>query len=154
MEDQLVDVPVSQQASPPRAEPSVHVEISSSSGTQSPLAQTETPNSPEMNSPFQPDPPSPPRAQSPTGQAETSTPAEANPTSLQPKASGLPETTPTPSHTKASALPGISSSSTIPEVAPEQNPAPAQEVRHEVNICTLILLSFTSNTPDSTILLS
>jgi hypothetical protein len=33
-------------------------------------------------------------------------------------------------------LPGISSSPIIPEVAPEQNPAPSQEVRHEVNICT------------------
>jgi hypothetical protein len=44
MVDQLVDVPISQQASPPRAEPPVQVEISSSSGTQSPPAQTETPN--------------------------------------------------------------------------------------------------------------
>jgi hypothetical protein len=136
MEDQLVDVPVSQQASPPRVEPPVQVEISSSLGTQSPPAQTETPNSPEMNSPFQPDPPSPPRAQSPTGQAGTSTPAELNPTSLQPEASGLPETAPAPSNTEASALLGISSSSIIPKVAPEQNPAPAQEVRHEVTICT------------------
>jgi hypothetical protein len=33
-------------------------------------------------------------------------------------------------------LHGISSSSIISDVAPEQNPAPAQEVRHEVNICT------------------
>jgi hypothetical protein len=33
-------------------------------------------------------------------------------------------------------LPGISSSSIIPEVAPEQNPAPTQEAKHEVNICT------------------
>jgi hypothetical protein len=33
-------------------------------------------------------------------------------------------------------LPGISSSSIIPKVAPERNPALAQEVRHEVNICT------------------
>jgi hypothetical protein len=120
MVDQLVDVPVSQQASPPRAEPSVHVEISSSSGTQSPPAQTEIPNSPEMNSPFQPDPPSPPRAQSPTGQAETSTPVEVNPTSLQPEASALPGTSPSP---------------VIPEAAPEQNPAPVQEIRHEVLIC-------------------
>jgi hypothetical protein len=54
MVDQLVDVSVSQHASPPRAEPSAQVEISSSSGTQSPLAQTETPTSPEMNFPIQP----------------------------------------------------------------------------------------------------
>jgi hypothetical protein len=136
MEDQLVDVPVSQQASPPMAEPSVHVEISSSSGTQSPPAQTETPDSLEMNFPFQPDPPSPPRAQSPTGQAETSIPAEENPTSLQPEASGLPEIASASSHTEASAFPGTSSSPMIPGVAPEQNPAPVQEARHEVNICT------------------
>jgi hypothetical protein len=78
MVDNLLDVPVSQQASPSRAEPSIQVEISSSLDTQSPLVQTETPTSPEMNSLVQPDPPSPPRAQSPTGQAETSIPAEVN----------------------------------------------------------------------------
>jgi hypothetical protein len=53
MVDQLVDVPVSQHASPPRAEPPAQVEISSSLGTQSPPAQTETPTSPEMNFPIQ-----------------------------------------------------------------------------------------------------
>jgi hypothetical protein len=135
MEDQLVDIPVSQQASPPRAEPSVHVEISSSSGTQSPPSQTETPDSPDMNFPIQLEPSSPPRAQSPIGQAETSTPAEANPTSLQPEASGLPEAASLPSHTEASALPVTSPSPVIPGVAPEQNPAPVQEIRHEVLIC-------------------
>jgi hypothetical protein len=135
MVDNLVDVPVSQQASPPRAEPSVHVEISSSSGTQSPPAQIEIPTSLEMDFPIQPDPPSPPRAQSPTGQAETSTLAEANPFLLQPEAPELPETTPASPHTEASALPGTSPSPVIPGVAPEQNPALVQEVRHEVNIC-------------------
>jgi hypothetical protein len=51
MVDQLVDVPVSKHASPPRAKTSVLVEISSLSGTQSPPAQAETPTSPEMNFP-------------------------------------------------------------------------------------------------------
>jgi hypothetical protein len=40
MEEQLVDVPVSQQASSPRVELPVPVEISSSSGNQSPSVQT------------------------------------------------------------------------------------------------------------------
>jgi hypothetical protein len=88
-----------------------------------------------MDFPIQPDPPSPPRAQSPTGQAETSTLAEANPFLLQPEAPELPETTPASPHTEASALPGTSPSPVIPGVAPEQNPALVQEVRHEVNIC-------------------
>jgi hypothetical protein len=48
----------------------------------------------------------------------------------------LPETASAPSHTEASALPGISPSPVIPGLAPEQHPALAQEVRHEVNICT------------------
>jgi hypothetical protein len=64
MMDQLVDVPVSQHASPPRAELPAQIEISSSSGTQSPPALTETPTSPEMNSP-QAETPSPSRVQSP-----------------------------------------------------------------------------------------
>jgi hypothetical protein len=106
--DNLVDVPESQQESPPRAEPSVQVEISSSSDTQSPPVQTETPTSPEMNSPIQPDLPSPPRAQSPTGQAETSIPADVNSFPLQPEAPELPETVSVPSHTEASALLGTS----------------------------------------------
>jgi hypothetical protein len=50
MVDQLVDVPVSQHASTSRDELPAQIEISSSSGTQSPPAQTETPTSPEMNS--------------------------------------------------------------------------------------------------------
>jgi hypothetical protein len=138
MVDQLVDVPVSQHISPPRAEPSAQVEISSSSGTQSSPAQTETPISPELNSPIQPELSSPSRAQSPIDQAETSTLAEVNPFPLQPEASKLPETASTPSHTEASALPRASPSPVISEVAPETepNPAPVQEVRHEVNICT------------------
>jgi hypothetical protein len=37
------------------------------------------------------------------------------------------------SHTEASALPGTPPS---PVAAPEQNPAPVQETRHEVLICT------------------
>jgi hypothetical protein len=48
----------------------------------------------------------------------------------------LPETAPAPSHTEASALLGTSPSPVIPGVAPEQNPALVQEVRHEVNFCT------------------
>jgi hypothetical protein len=138
MVDQLVDVPVSQHTSPPRAEPSAQVEISSSSGTQSPPAQTETPTLPEVNFPIQPDPSSPSRAQSPIGQADTSTLAEVNPFPLQPEASELLETVSAPSHTEASAFPRASPSLVIPEVAPEteQNPVPVQEVRHEVNICT------------------
>jgi hypothetical protein len=48
----------------------------------------------------------------------------------------LPETATAPSHTEASALPGTPPSPVIPEVTLEQNPAPVQEVRHEVNICT------------------
>jgi hypothetical protein len=137
MVDQLVDVPVSQQASPPRAEPSVQIEISSSSGTQSPPAQTETPISPKMNFPIQPEPPSLPRAQSPTGQAETSTLAEVNPFPLQPEASELPEAV-SPPHTEVSALPRAPPSPVVPEISPEteQNLVLVQEVGHEVIICT------------------
>jgi hypothetical protein len=40
-----------------------------------------------------------------------------------------------PSHTEASALPGTSPSLVILEATPEQNPAPAQEIRHEILIC-------------------
>jgi hypothetical protein len=43
----------------------------------------------------------------------------------------LPETVSAPSHTEASALPRAP-----PSPVAEQNPAPVQEVRHEVNICT------------------
>jgi hypothetical protein len=45
----------------------------------------------------------------------------------------LPATASAPSHTEASALPGTPP---LPVVAPEQSPAPAQEIRHEVLICT------------------
>jgi hypothetical protein len=133
MVEQLVDVPVSQQTSPPRVELSVPVEISSSSGTQSPPVQTEATNSPEMSFPIQPEPSSPPRAQSPIGHAEASTPVEVNPSPLQPEAPELPATTSAPSHLEASALLGIPPS---PVVAPEQSPTPTQEIRHEVLICT------------------
>jgi hypothetical protein len=80
MEEQLVDIPVSQQASPPRAELPIPVEISSSSGTQSPSA--EVMNSQEMNLLAQPEPSSPPRAQSPVGHAETPIPTEVDPSPL------------------------------------------------------------------------
>jgi hypothetical protein len=132
-EDQLVDVPMSQQASPPRIELPVQVEISSSSGTESPPVQTEVSDSPEMNFLIQPEPSILPRAQSPTSQTELPIPAEVNPSSPQPEASELPGTASTPSHTEASALPGTPSS---PVATPEQNPAPVHEIRHEVLICT------------------
>jgi hypothetical protein len=45
----------------------------------------------------------------------------------------LPETASAPFHTEASALPGTPLS---PVAVPEQNPAPVQEIRHEVLICT------------------
>jgi hypothetical protein len=45
----------------------------------------------------------------------------------------LPGTASTPSRTETSALPGTPPS---PVAAPEQNPAPVQEIRHEVFICT------------------
>jgi hypothetical protein len=62
----------------------------------------------------------------------------------------LPETASAPSHVEASALPGTPP---LPVAAPEQNPAPVQEIRHEVLICTQPRYFFTSNTPDSAILL-
>jgi hypothetical protein len=90
-----------------------------------------------MNFPIQPDLPSPPRAQSPTGQAETSIVVEVNPSPLQPEASELLEAV-SPSHTRASALPRAPPLPVAPEISPEteQNPVPVQEVRHEVIICT------------------
>jgi hypothetical protein len=103
-----------------------------------------------MSFPTQPWPSSPPRAQSPTGHAETSNPAMVNPSPLQPEAPELPKTASVPSHMEASALPGTPP---LPVAAPEQNPAPVQEIRHEVLICTQPRC-FTSNTPDSAILLS
>jgi hypothetical protein len=54
-----------------------------------------------------------------------------NPSPLQPEAPELSATA--PSHIEASALPGTPPS---PVIAPEQSPAPAQEIRHEVLICT------------------
>jgi hypothetical protein len=127
--DHPADMPVPQHANPPRAEPPAPVEISSSSGTQSPPAQTETRTSPEMNFP-QPKTSSPSRIQSPIGQAETPTLAEVNPSPLQPEASELPKTAPV--------LPRAPPSPVTQGIAPEteQNLAPVQEIRHEVNTCT------------------
>jgi hypothetical protein len=118
MEEQLVDVPVAQQASPPRVELPIPVEISSSSPS------AEAINSPEMNLPIQPELSSPPRAQSPVGHAETTIPTEVDPTPLQLDAPELPVTASTPSSLEASTLP------TSPVIAP------AQEISHEVIICT------------------
>jgi hypothetical protein len=121
MEEQLVNVPVVQQASPSGAELPIPVEISSSSPS------AEAINSPEMNLPFQPEPSSSPRAQSPVGHAETTAPTEVDPIPHQPEAHELPTTASTPPSLEASALPGLSPSSVI---------APAQETSHEVSICT------------------
>jgi hypothetical protein len=121
IEEQLVDVPVVQQASPPRVELPIPVEISSSSPS------AEAINSPEMNLPIQPEPSSPPRAQSPVGHAETTTPAEVDPTPHQPEAHELPAAASTPPSLEASALLGAPSSPVI---------APAQETSHEVFVCT------------------
>jgi hypothetical protein len=121
VEEQLVDVPVAQQASPPRVELPIPVEISSSSPS------AEAMNSPEMSLPIQPEPSSPPRAQSPVGHAATPIPTEVDPTSHQPEAHELPATASTPSSLEASALPGAPPSPVI---------TPAQEIGHEVIICT------------------
>jgi hypothetical protein len=121
MEEQLVDVPVAQQASPPRVELPIPVEISSSSPS------AEATNSPEMSLPIQPEPSSPPRAQSPVGHAETPIPTEVDPTPLQPESHELPATASTPSNLEASASPGTPSSPVI---------APAQEISNEVLNCT------------------
>jgi hypothetical protein len=45
----------------------------------------------------------------------------------------LPETASALSHAEASALPGTPP---LPVAAPEQNPTPVQEIKHEVLICT------------------
>jgi hypothetical protein len=136
-----VDIPDPQCASPPIAEPSALVEISSSSGTQSPLAQTEAPASPEMNLSIQSEASSPLRVQSPIGQAESPTMTEVNPPPLQPEASDMPEIIPAPSQTEASASPrapqaplSLVAQEILPET--EQNLAPVLEVRHEVSRCT------------------
>jgi hypothetical protein len=107
MEEQLVDVPVAQQTSPPRVELPIPVEISSSSPSE------EAKNSPEMSLPIQPEPSSHPRAQSPVGHAETLIPTEVDPTPFQPEAHELPATASTLSELEASALPGASSSPAI-----------------------------------------
>jgi hypothetical protein len=90
MEEQLVDVPVVQQASPPGVELPIPVEISSSSPS------AEAINSPEMNLPIQPEPSSPPRTQSPVGHAETTVPPEVDPTLHHPEAHELPAAASTP----------------------------------------------------------
>jgi hypothetical protein len=74
VEEQLVDVPVVQLASPSRVELPITVEISSSSPS------AEAINSPETNLPIQPEPSSSPRVPSPIGQAEITNPTEADPT--------------------------------------------------------------------------
>jgi hypothetical protein len=94
------------------------VEISSSSPS------AEAVNSPEMNLPIQPEPLSPPRAHSPVGHVEAIIPIEVDPTPLQPEAHESLVTASTPSNLEASALP------TSPVIAP------AQEIGHEVIICT------------------
>jgi hypothetical protein len=127
MEEHLVDVPVAQQAGSPRVELPIPMEISSLSPS------AEAMNSPEMSLPIQPEPSSPPRAQSPVRHAETPIPTEVDPTLLQPEAHELPATASTPSNLEASALPGIPSS---PVISPAQNPTPAQEISHEVLVCT------------------
>jgi hypothetical protein len=121
IEEGLVDVPVAQQASPSGVELPIPVEISSSSPS------AEAVNSPKMSLPIQPEPSSPPRAQSPVGHAETPIPTEVDPTPHQPEAHELPATASTPSNLEASALPGAPSSPVI---------APVQEISHEVFICT------------------
>jgi hypothetical protein len=120
MEEQLVNVSVVQQASPSEAELPISVEISSSSPS------AEAINSPEMNLPFQPEPLSPPRVQSPVGHAETTAQTEVDPTLHQPEAHELPTAASTPPSLEASALPGTPPSPVI---------APAQETSHEVSIC-------------------
>jgi hypothetical protein len=127
MEEQLVDVPVAQQASPPRVELPIPVEISSSSPS------AEVMNSPEMSLPIQLEPSSPSRVQSPVGHAETPIPTEVDPIPFRPEAHELPATASTPSNLEASALPGVPSS---PVIAPAQNLPPVQEISHEVLICT------------------
>jgi hypothetical protein len=121
MEEQLVDVPVVQQASPSRVELPIPVEISSSSPS------AEATDSPGMNLPIQPESISSPRVPSPVGQAEITNPTEAaDPTPLQPETHELLVATSAPSSFEVSALPGAPPSPMI---------APAQETSHEVSIC-------------------
>jgi hypothetical protein len=117
IEEQLVNVPVVQQTSPPGAELPIPVEISSSSPS------AEAAHSPEMNLPIQP---SPLRVPSPVGQAEMTNPTEADPTPHQQEIhEPLIAASASPS-LEVSALPGASPSPVI---------APAQETSHEVSIC-------------------
>jgi hypothetical protein len=121
-EEQLVDVPVVQQASPSRVELPIPVEISSSSPS------AEATNSPGMNLPIQPEPISSPRVPSPVGLAEITNPTEAaDPTPPQPETHELLVAASVPPSLEVSALPGASPSPVI---------APAQETSHEVSICT------------------
>jgi hypothetical protein len=121
IEEQLVNVPVVQQASSPRAELPIPVEISSSSPS------AEAANSPEMNLPIQPEPPSSPRVPSPVGQAEITNPTEVDPTPHQPETHELLVAASAPPSLEISALPGAS---------PSPVTTPAQETSHEVSICT------------------
>jgi hypothetical protein len=122
MEEQLVDVPVVQQASPSRVELPIPVEISSSSPS------AEAINSPEMNLPPQLEPINSPRVPSPIGQTEITNPTEAaDPTPLQPETHELLAAASAPPSLEVSALLGASPSPVI---------APAQETSHEVSICT------------------
>jgi hypothetical protein len=122
VEEQLVDVPVVQQASPSRVELPIPVEISSSSPS------AEAINSPEMNLPTQLEPTSSPRVPSPIGQVEITTPTEtAYPTPLQPETHELPLAASAPPSSEFSALLGASSSPVI---------APTQGTSHEVTIRT------------------
>jgi hypothetical protein len=117
IEEQLVNVPVVQQASPPGAELPIPVEISSSSPS------AEVANSPEMNLPIQP---SPPRVPSPVDQAEMTNPTEVDPTPHQPETHELLIAASASPSLEVSALLGASPSPVI---------APAQETSHKVSIC-------------------
>jgi hypothetical protein len=120
-EEQLVDVPVVQQASPSRVELPIPVEISSSSPS------AEVTDSPGMNLPIQPESISSSRVPSPIGQAEITNPTEADPTPHQPETREL--------LVAASAPPSLEVSA-LPETPPSPVIAPAQETSHEVSICT------------------
>jgi hypothetical protein len=117
IEEQLVNVPVVQQASPPGVELPIPVEISSSSPS------AEAAHSPEMNLPIQP---SPPRVPSPVNQAEMTNPAEVDPTPHQPEThEPLMAVSASPS-VEVSALPGASLS---PVIAPLKKPAMRYPIR-------------------------
>jgi hypothetical protein len=120
--EQLVDVPVVQQASPSRVELPIPVEISSSSPS------AEAINSPEMNLPTQLEPANSPRVPSPIGRTEiANSPEAADPTPLQPETHELPMPASAPLSSEVSALLGASSSPVI---------APTQETSHEVTTRT------------------